>query len=68
MSVWRRQAWEDNGKRSRGLDDLVGHLLDQNKLGYAYSHVATSYIAEVTIPVFDIWRPKLYMYPWLDKG
>ncbi len=28
------------------------------------SYAATSYVAEMINPNFDIWRPK---YPWVDK-
>ncbi len=45
---------------------MLGHLPEWNRLGlYAYNwHATTSYVAEMTNPNFDVWRPK---YSWLGK-
>ncbi len=46
----------EKNKTSRGLETLLAHLSDWSKLGLCLKaiHVATSYVAEVIIPNFDM--------------
>ncbi len=73
-SIWKRSRGDRRRKGENSVDDLIykrSHKLEASTLclltsqigkSMPSSHVATSYVAEVTNPNFDIWK-----WLWLHK-